>query len=75
MGEWIPIDQWDLCAEMARPGIVFEIKNGEGLSLFTPCVTPMPPMPSDWRSMPVQFRAVAEAPPRHSEPLPKPPRA
>ena len=27
MGEWIAIEQWERCVEMARPGIVFEIRN------------------------------------------------
>ena len=38
MSEWIAIEQWQRCLEMTRPGIVFEMRNAEGLSLFTPCV-------------------------------------
>lgn len=53
MGEWISTAQWQECERMARPGIVFEISNAEGLSLFTPCVAPLPPMPLDWKSAPV----------------------
>lgn len=59
---------------MARPGVVFEIRNAEGLSLFTPCAVPLPPMPFDWKSAPVRFRAVAEAAPEHSAPIPAPKR-
>lgn len=72
MSEWIAIAQWEQCVDMARPGIVFEIRNGDGNSLFTPCVTPLPAMPFDWKSPPVAFRAVVEAPPVHSGPLPAP---
>jgi len=72
VGEWIPIDQWERCAEMERPGIVFEIRNADGLSLFTPCVSRLPAMPFDWHSPPAEYRAVPEPPPRRSEPLPKP---
>ena len=59
--------------KMSRPGaagIIFEIGNAEGKSLFTPCVMPLPPMPFDWKSAPVRFRAVAEPPAQHSAPLP-----
>jgi hypothetical protein len=72
MAEWIAIDQWERCVEMARPGIIFELRNADGLSLFTPCVVPMPPPPFDWKSAPIEFRAVLEAPPQHSAPLPPP---
>ena len=72
MIEWIAIDQWERCVEMARPGIVFEMRNAEGLSLFTPCVTPLPEPPFDWKSRAVEFRPAPEAPPVHSAPLPKP---
>ncbi len=71
MSEWIAIEQWVQCVQMERPGIVFEVRNGEGQSLFTPCVHPLQ-TPWDWKSAPVQFRAVPEAPPKHSSPLPKP---
>ena len=63
MGEWIAISQWQECERMARPGVVFEIRKSEGLSLFTSCAVPLPPMPFDWKSAPVRFRAVAEAAP------------
>jgi hypothetical protein len=74
MGEWIAIGQWEKCRELAGPGIVFEISNAEGKTLFTPCVIPLLPVPFDWKSAPVRFRAVAESPPRHSSPLPEPSR-
>jgi hypothetical protein len=72
MAEWIAIDQWERCVEMARPGIIFEIRNAEGLSMFTPCVLPLPVPPFDWRSPGVEFRPVPEPPPMHSTPLPPP---
>ena len=72
MGEWIAIAQWHECERMARPGIVFEISNAEGLSLFTPCVAPLPPVPFDWKSPPVRFRTVVEAAPERSAPIPAP---
>ncbi len=72
MGEWIAIAQWERCAEMAKPGIIFEIRNADGLSLFTPCVQPLPTPPFDWKSPPIEFRAIVEPPPTHSTPLPPP---
>ena len=72
MGEWIAIAQWEKCRELARPGIIFEISNGEGKSLFTPCAVPLPPMPFDWKSAPVRFRAIPEPQPQHSSPMPGP---
>lgn len=72
MSEWLEIEQWRRCAEMARPGILFEIGNAEGQSLFTPCVQPLPAAPFDWRSPPTRFRVVAEPKPERSSPLPKP---
>jgi hypothetical protein len=72
MSEWLAIAEWQRCLEMQRPGIVFEIRNGEGLSFFTPCVVPLPPMPFDWKLPPTEFRAVGEAKPQHSAPLPAP---
>lgn len=72
MSEWISIAQWQECVNMARPGIIFEIRNAEGQSLLTPCVVPLPNMPFDWKSPPVRFRAVAEPRPEHSTPIPPP---
>lgn len=72
MSEWLAIAEWHRCAEMARPGIIFEIRNAEGRSLFTPCVQSLPKPPFDWKSPPVQFRAVAEEKPEHSTPIPPP---
>jgi hypothetical protein len=72
MGEWLAIEQWERCVEMARPGIVFEMRNAEGLSLLTPCVPGVPTKPFDWTSAPKEFRAVAEPAPEHSTPLPAP---
>ena len=61
MGEWMAIAQWHECEKMARPGIIFELRNSEGQSLFTPCVAQLPPTPFDWKSPPVMFRAIARA--------------
>jgi hypothetical protein len=72
MSEWISINEWQRCLEMARPGIVFEIRNADGQFLTTPCVVPLPDLPFDWKSPPVQFRAIIEPKPQHSEPLPAP---
>ena len=72
MSEWLAIAEWQRCVEMARPGIVFEIRNAEGNSLFTPCVTPLPAMPFDWKGPPVEFRPVPESAPLHSTPIPPP---
>ena len=72
MSEWLAISEWHRCVQMARPGIVFEVRNAEGKSLFTPCVTPVPAMPANWTSPPLQFRAVAEPAPERSTPIPPP---
>jgi hypothetical protein len=71
MSDWIDFDRWNECVRMERPGFVFEVKNANGQSLFTPCRHPLQ-TPWDWKSGPVQFRLVKEIKPRHSEPLPKP---
>ena len=72
MGEWIDSAEWERCRELERPGIIFEIRNAEGLSLFTPCVAPFPEMPWDWKLPPSQFRAIPEPTAEHSDPLPPP---
>jgi len=72
MGEWIAIDQWANCAALERPGFVFELRNEEGLSLFTVCAPALPQIPFDWRSPPVAFRLVPEPPPVRSSPIPPP---
>ena len=72
MGEWISIERWQECHQLARPGIIFEISNAEGKTMFTPCVVPLPPVPFQWKSAPVRFRAIPEPPPQHSSPLPAP---
>jgi hypothetical protein len=72
VGEWLAIEEWAKCAEMARPGIVFEVRNAEGLTLLTPCTAARPPTPFDWRTPGIEFRAVVEAPPQRSAPLPPP---
>lgn len=72
MDGWIAIEQWARCQEMARPGIVFEIRNRDGNRMVSECVVPMPPAPFDWKSGPIEFRAIAEEPPRHSSPIPAP---
>ena len=72
MSEWIDIEHWQQCFDMARAGVVFEIQNGDGQSMITPCTVIVPPPPFDWKSAPVQFRAIAEPLPQHSAPIPKP---
>jgi hypothetical protein len=72
MSEWIAIAQWHQCRDLERPGIVFELQNVEGLSLFTPCTQDVPKAPFDWTSPPVRFRAIAEPKPERSSPLPSP---
>ncbi len=72
MVDWIPIDQWVECAKLERPGIVFEVRNGNGQSLLTACVPEVPKAPFDWTAPPIEFRPVPEEPPRHSSPLPGP---
>jgi hypothetical protein len=66
------IAQWQQCQQMARPGIIFELQNAEGLSLFTQCAEAVPDTPFDWKSPPVRFRAIKQPPPLHSDPLPPP---
>lgn len=72
MSEWMAIAQWEKCRELARPGVIFEISNADGKSLFTLCVMPLPPVPFDWKSPPLRFRAIAEPVPQRSSPLPTP---
>ena len=72
MSEWVAITKWDECQKMARPGIVFEIRNAHGQSMLTPCVVPLPPVPANWTSPAAMFRPVAEEKPRHSTPMPAP---
>ena len=72
MGEWIAIAQWEQCVEMAREGVVFEIRNADGMVMVTPCVTPLPAVPFDWKTPAFEFRAVPETPPQHSTPIPPP---
>jgi hypothetical protein len=72
MSEWLAIAQWQDCAKTARPGIIFELKNAEGQSLFTPCVPQVPAAPPNWKSPPVMFRAVEAPRPQHSDPMPPP---
>lgn len=72
MSEWMPIERWQECLQLARPGFIFEISNAEGESMFTPCVVPLPPAPFQWKSGPVRFRAIVASPPQHSEPIPRP---
>ena len=72
MGEWMAIALWQNCAELAKPGIVFEVRNSDGQSLLTPCVQPLPKAPFDWTSPPKEFRAVPERPPERSSPIPAP---
>ena len=72
MSDWVDIKDWDLCAQMERPGIVFEVRNAEGQSMLTPCTQLLPKPPFDWKSAPLKFRAVTEPPSQHSSPIPKP---
>ena len=72
MSEWLAIAEWQRCAEMARPGIVFEIRNSGGQSLFAPCATELPEKPFDWSLPPTEFRSVVAKPAQHSTPIPAP---
>ena len=72
MGKWKPIEDWTQCTEMAKPGIIFEIRNAEGQSLYTPCVVPLPTMPVGWKSPPKEFRPIVAPRPEHSSPMPPP---
>jgi len=72
MGDWMPIEEWQRCINLARPGIVFQIRNADGQLLTTSCIVPLPQLPFDWKSPPLQFRAVGETRPEHSDPLPEP---
>jgi hypothetical protein len=71
MSEWMDIARWQECAGMARPGIVFEVRNAAGQVMLTPCVQPLP-IPFDWTTPPVAFRAVPELPAVRSDPVPPP---
>lgn len=72
MSEWLAIMEWQRCQELARPGIVFEIRNADGLSLFSPCTPEVPEAPWDWKTPPLEFRPVPETPPERSTPIPAP---
>jgi hypothetical protein len=70
MSDWIPYANWQECVRLEKPGLIFEVVNGEGQSLFTTCSVPLQ-LPFDWKSQPVRFRLVAAPPVRRSSPLPK----
>jgi hypothetical protein len=72
MSEWLSIAQWHECKKMARPDIVFELKNAEGQSLLTECTAQVPATPFGWKSPPIVFRAVPLSRPLHSAPMPGP---
>jgi hypothetical protein len=72
MGEWIAIVDWQKCLDLARPGVIFEIRNRDGESLFSPCTVSLPTLPFDWKSPAVEFRAIPEPTPQHSSPMPGP---
>lgn len=72
MSDWISIENWARCQEMARPGVYFELRNAEGQSLFSLCQPSVPAAPFDWRSPPIAFRAVPEPVARPSAPIPPP---
>jgi len=61
MDEWIAIERWAECQQMARPGFVFEIRNGAGQSLLAGR-GPLLSQPFDWSAGPVRFRMVREGP-------------
>ncbi len=63
MSDWLDIEQWDHCHELARPGIVFEIRNAEEQSMIAHNAAAVPAAPCDWISAPVKFRAIVELPP------------
>jgi hypothetical protein len=67
--DWMDFDRWPECVSLERPGIVFEVQNGDGLSLLTTCMVPLE-VPGEWKTPPLRFRVVPEPMPRHSEPLP-----
>ena len=69
--DWIDFERWPECRNMERAGIVFEVENAAGQSLLTTCTIPLE-VPFDWSGAPIRFRAVEEAQPRHSSPLPAP---
>lgn len=73
MSDWMDFEHWAECEQLARPGYVFEVVNGEEQRLFTNCVQPLV-KPWDWTSDPVRFRLVPEQQPRRSKPMPKPDR-
>ncbi|RVG98639.1 hypothetical protein [Sinorhizobium meliloti] len=70
MSEWIDFERWPDRKSMERPGIVFEVTNGDQ-TLLTDCVVPLP-LPSDWVVHLVRFRAVPQPRPRHSAQIPEP---
>jgi hypothetical protein len=72
MSDWMAIAQWHECTKMARPGIVFELKNAEGETLLSQCQPEVPATPFGWKSPPTAFRAVVAPKPQHSEPMPAP---
>lgn len=72
MGEWLAIEEWRRCLELAKPGIIFEVRNRHGQTLMTECTPGLPPTPFDWKSPPSLFRAIPEPPPERSSPLPPP---
>src|SRR4029453_18112190 len=51
-GEGVDFERWPDCVRMERPGYVFEVRNGEGRILLTPCTVPLQ-LPFDWTSPPV----------------------
>jgi hypothetical protein len=71
MADWVPIAKWHDCASMVRPGIIFELRNADGESLFSPCSQNLPTTPFDWKSPPTEFRPVMAEKPHRSGPMPK----
>jgi hypothetical protein len=71
MTEWMAIAHWPDCRKLEKPGIIFELQNASGQSLFTRCLVD-PAVPVDWVHPPIRFRVIVDQPPEHSAPLPAP---
>ncbi len=72
MSEWMAIAQWHECEKLTRPGIVFELKNAEGLTMLSPCVAQVPAQAFRLEVAPGRVPRGRCARPRHSEPMPPP---
>ncbi len=72
MDGWLPMENWPECRRLEKPGIIFEVQNAEGASMFLQCVVPFPGQPWDWTSPPQRFRAVPLRKPTPTSPIPGP---